>query len=148
MFVPNLISEIQSKVSHFIFLFYFYYPLLYISFTLLDNDGHTPLNLIAYIGNSNIVELLISRGANLNYANLQGCTPISRASERGHLDILRKLINEGGDITIVDNTESSPLHKAAEKGHVEVMKLLITHGANIDQQVMTIFFSFLFLLLL
>ncbi|MFB7141447.1 ankyrin repeat domain-containing protein [Gottfriedia sp. NPDC056225] len=54
---------------------------------LCDREGHTPLHIAAFEGNTAIAELLLKNGAKLLHNN-SGKTPIEIAEERGNLDFI------------------------------------------------------------
>ncbi len=48
-----------------------------------DSEGHTPLHIAAFEGNTSIADLLLKKGAEIK-ANNSGKTPIEIAEERGN----------------------------------------------------------------
>jgi ankyrin repeat protein len=61
-----------------------------------DEDGHIPLMLACYLGNLEIVKLLLAAGADPNRW-AQGDTPLERAAAGGHREIyelLRKIVTD------------------------------------------------------
>ena len=121
-----------------------------------DKDGWTLLHLTAYNGHKDIVELLITNGADVNAKlNLFGETirPIEVVKE-GHPEIAELLRKHGGkygtihtaagggdieavkeflaagvDVNAKDEVESTPLHLATTK---EIAELLIANGADVN----------------
>ena len=64
-----------------------------------DGSGrNTPLILAAGLNNSELVNLLIDKGAGLNTANRYGHNPLTWAACCGHSDIVRLLLFKGADI--------------------------------------------------
>lgn len=64
--------------------------------SLTPRESHTPLHWAAKNGNNASVELLISRGANVNARNSAGETPLKLAEEKGHTDTANILKQHGG----------------------------------------------------
>ena len=115
----------------------------------------TPLHFAAEAGQTDIVEYLIAKGADVNAENIKGETPIQFAADKGHKKVVKLLIEKGADFSLhlaarlgdIARVKSSiedgadvntkdiggdtPLHIAAAKGHEEVVKLLIEKGATI-----------------
>lgn len=60
-----------------------------------DASGFTPLHCAAINGKKEVVELLISRGADLNLKDRNGRTPLKAAAERGHTEIDKLLRRHG-----------------------------------------------------
>jgi len=59
--------------------------------------GWTVLHYACYQGSFNIIEELITAGANINTANDLGFTPLFYAAQRGHDDICNYLIDKNAD---------------------------------------------------
>ncbi|WP_088011794.1 ankyrin repeat domain-containing protein [Gottfriedia acidiceleris] len=57
-----------------------------------DSEGHTPLHIAAFEGNTSIAERLLKNGAEIK-SNKSGKTPIEIAEERGNSEFI-KLIRE------------------------------------------------------
>ena len=89
----------------------------------------------AFYGPKEVVELLITRGANLNAKEKDGWTPLDQAAYGGNKEISELLITNGADVNTKNNLKMTPLHHAAIKGHKEVVELLILRGANVNAKV-------------
>lgn len=79
----------------------------------------------------NIIELLLSKGAELHYRNSEGKTPFIIASECGFTEAVEKLIKLGANIKDVTNKGETALHFAAERCNKPIIQLLIKYGADI-----------------
>lgn len=101
----------------------------------LDKKGWTPLTISSYEGYIEIVQLLISKGANVNTAvKTIEQTPLYIASEKGETDIVKLLITKGANVNTVEKTgRQTPLHVASKEGKVDIVELLISKGADIDK---------------
>lgn len=60
-----------------------------------DELKRTPLMNAAKCGSVDIVELLLSHGAQLNAEDFQQWTPLHFAAENGHAELARKLLDLG-----------------------------------------------------
>jgi len=78
------------------------------------------------------LELLISRGANVNVKDQKGMTPLHLAAKEGHEDIAEILISKGANINAIYGEWGVPLHLAAREGHAEVAELLIDKGTDVN----------------
>jgi uncharacterized protein len=98
------------------------------------HDGFTPLGLGAFFGHRNVVELVLTRGANPNLAsnNSQQVAPLNSAAAGQHLDIARVLIAQGADVNARQTGGFVPLHSAAQNGQIEMIRLLIEHAADLN----------------
>ena len=83
-------------------------------------------------GHSRVVELLLSKGAEIDAEDKNHRTPLMLAVEYGHNDILMHLINHGADVSEKDGHERTSLHHASERGHLKVVEVLLSKGAEID----------------
>ncbi|KAM0858531.1 hypothetical protein ACQ4PT_047765 [Festuca glaucescens] len=92
----------------------------------------TLLHTAALLGYSEIVEFLLSRGADVDAISDLG-TPLAVAALRGYASIVKILLQnnaDGGTKVSCDNPFDNPLVKAAEKGLTEAIKCLLEAGAN------------------
>ncbi len=97
-----------------------------------DEDKNTPLHIAAFVGNKEIVELLIAKGADVNAKEEEeGMTPLLAAIGEDRKIIVELLIVSGADIN-AQSEMGTPLHLAAGFGHNEIAELLIDKGANIN----------------
>ena len=92
-----------------------------------------PLHLAVDGGHTEIVELLIAKGADVKVADMSLMTPLHFAVVFGHKEIVELLIANGADMNAKDaNVGWTPLHYAAFNGHKEIAELLIAKGADVN----------------
>jgi len=91
----------------------------------------TGLMIAAWTGNVPMMELLVSRGADVNRRNELGETALMHAAWRGQVAAMQWLIGKGA---LVDSPPMhwSALHYAAFAGHAEAAALLLDYGADIN----------------
>uniref|UniRef100_A0A7N6A039 Ankyrin 1, erythrocytic a n=1 Tax=Anabas testudineus TaxID=64144 RepID=A0A7N6A039_ANATE len=94
--------------------------------------GFTPLHIAAHYENLNVAQLLLNRGANVNFTPKNGITPLHIASRRGNVIMVRLLLDRGAQIDAKTKDELTPLHCAARNGHVRIIEILLDHGAPIQ----------------
>jgi ankyrin repeat protein len=92
----------------------------------------TLLHKAAKNGHTEVVTLLLDRGADINAINCDGSTPLHKAASNGHTEVVRLLLDKGADINAPSRDGSTPLHYAASDGHTEVVTLLLDRGADIN----------------
>jgi ankyrin repeat protein len=100
----------------------------------------TPLIAASQNGHVEVVETLLSAGANLNKPNKALETPIFTAAKHGNQAIVEMLIFYGADVNKANNIGYTPLHEAAfaeqspMNNYIEITQLLLNSGANINAQ--------------
>ncbi|KAK8552862.1 hypothetical protein V6N12_041436 [Hibiscus sabdariffa] len=82
-----------------------------------DEEGWGPIHSAASIGNLEIMEILLSKGANVNVKNDGGRTALHYAASKGWLKIAELLISHGAKINSKDKVGCTPLHRAASTGN-------------------------------
>ena len=95
---------------------------------------YTPLHLAAGSGFDSMVQLLISKRANLNVRDKTGLVALHYAVFCGHYGIVRMLLNSGDKIDVdVRGSErgETPLLMAVARGRTAVTRLLLERGADV-----------------
>ena len=77
-----------------------------------------------------IMDLLLSHGANVNKITGDGRTPLMAASKRGHVNAVEKLLNSGAFLEIPDEDGDTALRYAIDGETHQVIELLLRKGAN------------------
>ena len=94
----------------------------------------TPLCIAALGGAADIVALLVSAGADVNKAALNGASPLYIATQAGSIDVATLLIHHAStniDQATPDGT--TPLYIASERGDAAIAALLVNEGrANVN----------------
>merc|ERR1711902_259575 len=93
----------------------------------VPSSRDTALTIAADKGHYRFVELLITRGAQVDVRNKKGNSSLWLAANGGHLDVVQLLYSAGADIDSQDNRKVSCLMAAFRKGHSKVVKWLVKH---------------------
>eukprot|EP01122_Echinamoeba_exundans_P003563 TRINITY_DN13646_c0_g1_i1.p1 TRINITY_DN13646_c0_g1~~TRINITY_DN13646_c0_g1_i1.p1 ORF type:complete len:632 (-),score=124.81 TRINITY_DN13646_c0_g1_i1:68-1963(-) len=93
-------------------------------------QGVTPLYLACLRKNTNIMQFLLSNGADPNLMS-RNRTPLYLATLYGEDLMVILLLQHGADPNLICNNVA-PLHIAAAKGIIELCELLISHGADVN----------------
>lgn len=95
-----------------------------------DELGATPLNIVTFRGNTEMVKLLLDAGATFEI----GTFHLAISESEDNTDIVQAFLDHGADIHQKSETRNghNALMFAAEYGHVEVGKLLLANGADIN----------------
>ncbi|TSE05591.1 ankyrin repeat domain-containing protein [Aquimarina algiphila] len=106
----------------------------------LELDRNTNINCLAGDGlstlqwaitaDSNVLSLLLDKGANPNTKSTEGATPIMNAVQSNKVEHLNILIENKADINAKDNRGFTALHRASEMGHKEIVRILLENGAD------------------
>ncbi|XP_010885496.1 protein phosphatase 1 regulatory subunit 12A isoform X4 [Esox lucius] len=82
-------------------------------------------------GDTEEVLRMIDRGADINYANVDGLTALHQACIDDNVDMVTFLVEHGAAINQPDNEGWIPLHAAASCGYMDIAEYLIGQGANV-----------------
>ncbi|KAK2808312.1 hypothetical protein FQN50_004872 [Emmonsiellopsis sp. PD_5] len=93
------------------------------------------LTVAAHRGRSDMIELLLDRGVDINEENSRGLTALETAVWQNYKirDTVSKLISHGATVNRPDGL--SALHMAAANKDWELVQLLVDNGADIDAKV-------------
>ena len=101
--------------------------------------GVSPLMMAGFMGNSQIVDDLLTAGADINAKSSgdgirvpHGATALMLASMKGHVDIVRRLLEAGAEFDVQNARGGSALMSASAGGHLGVVTLLCGVGARVD----------------
>ncbi|MEO0404420.1 MAG: ankyrin repeat domain-containing protein, partial [Bacteroidota bacterium] len=86
----------------------------------------TPLGVAAQQGNTKMIDLLISLGADLNYTGPDGRTPLMNASLRGKALAVQELINKGANPNAKDQEGRTALDFAEWRSRT-LLQVISTH---------------------
>ena len=89
-------------------------------------------------GQIDAVELLVTRGADIELADLLGMTALHAACSDGYFEIAKFLLEHGSKVNVLNNNGESPFFLCAasscwvEEGHLACMQLLRESGADVE----------------
>ena len=89
-----------------------------------------PLHFASERNHSDVVQLLIENGANIDQAREGGATALFMASSHGSLDAVQTLLKNGADVTRAKDCGCAPLHAAAQINDKSIVRLLLKHNAD------------------
>lgn len=105
----------------------------------------SPLMAAIYENNYGIVELLINKGANVNYEDKYGTTPLLAAISNSNReiektnyevsrDIVQLLIDKGANVSALNTDGLNPIEHAIHGSNIEIMDLLFKNGVKINDK--------------
>lgn len=101
------------------------------------DEGKTPLHLASEIGYlADVVNELITKGANVNALTVNGETPLYIASCSNNIDIVKTLLNNNADVNIATNKGSTPIKAAYNNMYFDLANFLLQNGATADEETM------------
>jgi len=109
--------------------------LITVSLNIDASDEYTDTNALSYAvenNNREMIQLLLSAGANPNAANRRGETPLMHLTSEANVELIRDLIAAGADANALDDSGESPLMRAVTHCNFSVAKELIDAGADVN----------------
>lgn len=100
----------------------------------VNSYQETALDKAAEKGNIDVIDLLISKGADVKAKQKTGETALFAAATFGQDDAVKKLLQKGADIKQPDYLGTSPLHTAVSNSKKSTTKLLLQNQADIEQK--------------
>jgi ankyrin repeat protein len=107
---------------------------------LTELEGQRPrhlasIHLASLKGHTDLVELFLDQGVDVNWTNNKNDTPVLWAARGNHIDTVRLLISRGANLHLENDKGSTPLYWAVRYGFTDLVRLLVTEGhANIHQR--------------
>ncbi|CAB1443078.1 unnamed protein product [Pleuronectes platessa] len=97
-----------------------------------DNEKRTPLHAASYLGDAEIIELLILSGARVNAKDNKWLTPLHRAVASCSEDAVTVLLKHSADVNARDKNWQTPLHVAASNKAVRCAEALVPLLSNVN----------------
>jgi ankyrin repeat protein len=93
-----------------------------------------PLHMAIDRGDLELFDLLLSAGADINAAAIDGSTPLHLAAHCNFPDIAGRLLEAGAMLEAKNDADQTPLHIAASRGSTQVLDFFLKRGALVDAQ--------------
>jgi hypothetical protein len=97
-----------------------------------DDRSYTALHIAAYLGDKDVVELLITNGGDVSFEDKDGRNPLHCAVCHEKKPATEVLIANKADVNAKDKNSRTALHFAASVGQHEIVELLIAKGAELN----------------
>lgn len=99
--------------------------------TIADEQGSTPLHIVARAGSVEWVRILLDNGADIDAKSVGG-TPLHMAAQEGDVECIKMLLDNDANVNSVDSDGQTPLHIAVQTGTVESLNILLNNGADVN----------------
>lgn len=91
-----------------------------------------PIHLAAHYGHLNMIQLLVSKGADIHSVNGRTETPLFLAAQNGHTEAVRFLHSKGADLNQKNISQETPIIIAAYNDHEETVKYIAKNGGDVN----------------
>lgn len=98
-----------------------------------NQDKYTALHISITLGEYDIAELLLAKGANPNVKDWCGYTPLHHAAEKRDLDMITSLLTHKADPNALGDDSNSPMHFITKYNKwidMGIFEVFIKHGAD------------------
>ena len=95
-----------------------------------EYNGYTALMIATIYGCTEIIEIFISAGANLDLQSHGGMTALMIAANNSYIEIVQLLIDAGANLELEDDNGWSALDNAIEEGFPEIVEMLEEAGLH------------------
>lgn len=99
---------------------------------MICSSKNQKLRFAASTNNSDLVEKLLSSGADPNSSDEHKRSPLHLAACRGYVDVVKLLLRHGANPNIKDTLGNTPLHLAACTNHIPVVMELLDAGTDVS----------------
>ncbi len=99
-----------------------------------SDKGQTPLHLAAQNDSKEIVEFLISQGADIDARDGEGNTPLLTSLASKKTDLARFLIAKGADVRIRNAQDEPPVLLAIMHGLSELVEPILERGQDVNER--------------
>ncbi|XP_020027003.1 E3 ubiquitin-protein ligase MIB2 isoform X1 [Castor canadensis] len=96
------------------------------------NQGRTALQVAAYLGQVELVRLLLQARAGVDLPDDEGNTAVHYAALGNQPEAARVLLSAGCGADVLNGSRSTALHVAVQRGFLEVVKILCERGCDVN----------------
>jgi len=97
----------------------------------MEDPAHTlGKQLFKFLSDPEMLNTLLTRGANVDTRDEQGNTPLIIAASEGKLESCKLLIEDGADVNAYSKVGITPMVAASNNGHQELVDFLLEKGAK------------------
>lgn len=93
----------------------------------LDAEGKTPLHLACVLHLAELLPVLLSYNATIDFQDYKGKAPLHYCKEA---ELIRYLCDEGANVNVCDIDGVTPLHTYVQEENIAAVKMILQYGAN------------------
>ncbi|KAH7195473.1 ankyrin repeat-containing domain protein [Fusarium oxysporum] len=97
---------------------------------LEDTRYELVFQMACVLGKAPLVELLLSRGVDIDATGYYYGSTLQAAARTGQLQIFQSLLNKGANANVIQGRWHTSLRAAIVGGHLNIVELLLQHGAD------------------
>ena len=106
---------------------------LWLSYPAFAQEGEPFIHAAARQGYTQLIELLIEDGTDVNFISERGETPLHAAAKNGRMKAVRMLIKNGAEINATNLFSETPADVAEKQNFGEITDFLRERGARPGQ---------------
>ncbi|XP_053137276.1 E3 ubiquitin-protein ligase MIB2 isoform X5 [Hemicordylus capensis] len=96
------------------------------------NQGRTALQVASYLGQVEIVKILLQAHANINLRDEEGDSALHYVAFGNQVEVARLLLGKGANPDLLNNAKCTALYVAVSKGFTEVAQALCEHNCDVN----------------
>jgi ankyrin repeat protein len=97
-------------------------------------DGYSLIHAAAEVAPVELVQLLVSLGADINEQDKWGETPIFYAVDEPNVPVAEMLLSIGAQLDTMNYKGHCPIYVVAIEGNIDAIEFLLAHNVPIDQK--------------
>uniref|UniRef100_A0A670YWR6 E3 ubiquitin-protein ligase MIB2 n=1 Tax=Pseudonaja textilis TaxID=8673 RepID=A0A670YWR6_PSETE len=98
----------------------------------VQNQGRTALQVASYVGQVEVVKLLVQAHANVDLWDEEGDTALHYAAFGNQADVARLLVSKGANPNILNTARCTALYVSVNHGFTEVVKALCENNCDVN----------------
>ncbi|XP_015273446.1 PREDICTED: E3 ubiquitin-protein ligase MIB2 [Gekko japonicus] len=98
----------------------------------IKNQGRTALQVASYLGQVEVVKVLLQAHASINLRDEEGDTALHYAAFGNQAEVARVLVSKGANPDLLNNVKCTALYIAVNKGFTEVVQALCEHNCDVN----------------
>ncbi|KAF2883925.1 hypothetical protein ILUMI_22242 [Ignelater luminosus] len=107
---------------------------LFLEMDIDQEEKNRALHVAANTGEINMIDLLLSNGADVHASDIRNVTPIVDSTVHGNVEVLHHFLHRGINMQSIEYDGRNLLYAAISMGYQDVVDLLLSHGFDIESK--------------